>query len=252
APLDVTQASSETASIPFSSASILHVLPPPSLIVSPSSPRASMNPTACSSMEYGLTSIGSVGHTYSRNPSLTAPDPPSSTPIYNLCSSETHGYSADAAGGDASVELTRWCSHTAAPVGDLIFVWRLPTDENIANGQSLLVHDQRKYRSMLIYTNSSISKPEDWECKPTPKKFFVWFYGTDEIVVSNEVLFDATLLVSKQYVLAMGFALLEHLTKNFSFPESLWFLGIDFVFLGITVNNTARAIRNFEGIHPKQ
>ncbi|ONM06329.1 hypothetical protein ZEAMMB73_Zm00001d032913 [Zea mays] len=139
-----------------------------------------MNPTACSSMEYGLTSIGSVGHTYSRNPSLTAPDPPSSTPIYNLCSS-------DAAGGDASVELTRWCSHTAAPVGDLIFVWRLPTDENIANGQSLLVHDQRKYRSMLIYTNSSISKPEDWECKPTPKKFFVWFYGTDEI--SPVVLF---------------------------------------------------------------
>jgi hypothetical protein len=44
-------------------------------------------------------------------------------------------------------------------------------------------------------------------------------------VVSNEVLFDAT-LVSKQYVLAMGFALLEHLTKNFSFPEvkEFWFV----------------------------
>ncbi|PWZ26242.1 Uncharacterized protein YnbB [Zea mays] len=41
-------------------------------------------------------------------------------------------------------------------VPDGLEIPRLPTDENIANGQSLLVHDQRKYRSMLIYTNSSV------------------------------------------------------------------------------------------------
>jgi hypothetical protein len=55
-------------------------------------------------------------------------------------------------------------------------------------------------------------------------------------VVSNEVLFDAT-LVSKQYVLAMGFALLEHLTKFFSFPEvkEFWFvsnIGLLMVIIG--------------------
>ncbi|GAB2285616.1 Serine/threonine-protein phosphatase bsl2 [Dionaea muscipula] len=33
------------------------------------------------------------------------------------------GYSADAAGGDASVELTRRCRHAAAAVGDLIFIY---------------------------------------------------------------------------------------------------------------------------------
>ncbi|CAN6343913.1 unnamed protein product [Urochloa humidicola] len=35
----------------------------------------------------------------------------------------TGRYSADAAGGDASVELTRRCRHAAAAVGDLIFVY---------------------------------------------------------------------------------------------------------------------------------
>ena len=33
----------------------------------------------------------------------------------------------------------------------------------------------------LNSVSAQISKPEDWECKPTPKKFFVWFYGTDEM-----------------------------------------------------------------------
>lgn len=35
----------------------------------------------------------------------------------------TGRYSADAAGGDASVELTRPCRHAAAALGDLIFVY---------------------------------------------------------------------------------------------------------------------------------
>lgn len=35
----------------------------------------------------------------------------------------TGRYSADAAGGDASVELTRRCRHAAAAVGDLIFIY---------------------------------------------------------------------------------------------------------------------------------
>lgn len=32
-------------------------------------------------------------------------------------------YSADAAGGDAAVELTRLCRHAAAAVGDQIFIY---------------------------------------------------------------------------------------------------------------------------------
>jgi hypothetical protein len=35
----------------------------------------------------------------------------------------TGRYSADAAGGDAEVELTRRCRHAAAAVGDLIFIY---------------------------------------------------------------------------------------------------------------------------------
>jgi hypothetical protein len=35
----------------------------------------------------------------------------------------TGRYSADGAGGDASVELTRPCRHAAAALGDLIFVY---------------------------------------------------------------------------------------------------------------------------------
>jgi hypothetical protein len=56
-------------------------------------------------------------------------------------------------------------------------------------------------------------------------------------VVSNEVPSDATLLISKQYVLAMGFALLERLTEIFSFPEvkEFWFvinIGLLMVIIG--------------------
>lgn len=35
----------------------------------------------------------------------------------------TGRYSADAAGGDAAVELTRRCRHAASAVGDLIFIY---------------------------------------------------------------------------------------------------------------------------------
>ena len=35
----------------------------------------------------------------------------------------TGRYNADAAGGDAEVELTRRCRHAAAAVGDLIFIY---------------------------------------------------------------------------------------------------------------------------------
>ncbi|KAL8057912.1 hypothetical protein ABFX02_04G214600 [Erythranthe guttata] len=40
-----------------------------------------------------------------------------------VTSPRTGKYSADAAGGDASVELTRRCRHAAAAVGDLIFIY---------------------------------------------------------------------------------------------------------------------------------
>ncbi|KAE8688741.1 Serine/threonine-protein phosphatase BSL2 [Hibiscus syriacus] len=40
-----------------------------------------------------------------------------------VTSPRTGRYSADAAGGDASVELTRRCRHAAAVVGDLIFIY---------------------------------------------------------------------------------------------------------------------------------
>ncbi|KAJ7545490.1 hypothetical protein O6H91_09G122400 [Diphasiastrum complanatum] len=40
-----------------------------------------------------------------------------------VMSPRTGRYSADAAGGDASVELTRRCRHAAAAVGDLIFIY---------------------------------------------------------------------------------------------------------------------------------
>eukprot|EP00249_Psilotum_nudum_P023897 c29021_g2_i2 orf=373-3453(+) len=40
-----------------------------------------------------------------------------------VTSSRTGRYSADAAGGEASVELTRRCRHAAAAVGDLIFIY---------------------------------------------------------------------------------------------------------------------------------
>ncbi|XP_072951192.1 serine/threonine-protein phosphatase BSL3 isoform X1 [Typha angustifolia] len=40
-----------------------------------------------------------------------------------VTSPRTGQYSADAAGGDASVELTRRCRHAAAAVGDLIFIY---------------------------------------------------------------------------------------------------------------------------------
>lgn len=40
-----------------------------------------------------------------------------------VTSPRTGKYSADAAGGDAAVELTRRCRHAAAAVGDLIFIY---------------------------------------------------------------------------------------------------------------------------------
>lgn len=40
-----------------------------------------------------------------------------------VTSPRTGRYSADAAGGDAAVELTRRCRHAAAAVGDLIFIY---------------------------------------------------------------------------------------------------------------------------------
>uniref|UniRef100_A0A7N0VI02 Serine/threonine-protein phosphatase n=1 Tax=Kalanchoe fedtschenkoi TaxID=63787 RepID=A0A7N0VI02_KALFE len=40
-----------------------------------------------------------------------------------VTSSRTGRYSADAAGGDAAVELTRRCRHAAAAIGDLIFIY---------------------------------------------------------------------------------------------------------------------------------
>lgn len=40
-----------------------------------------------------------------------------------VTSPRTGRYSADAAGGEASVELTRRCRHAAASVGDLIFMY---------------------------------------------------------------------------------------------------------------------------------
>ena len=64
--------------------------------------------------------------------------------------------------------------------------------------------------------------------------YLVFTFGS---VVSNEVASHATLLISKQYVLAMGFALLEHLTEIFSFPEvkEFWFvsyIGLLMVIIG--------------------
>ncbi|KAK1263203.1 hypothetical protein QJS04_geneDACA009371 [Acorus gramineus] len=46
-----------------------------------------------------------------------------SSSIAVVTSPRTGRYSADAAGGDASVELTRRCRHAAAAVGDLIFIY---------------------------------------------------------------------------------------------------------------------------------
>jgi len=45
-------------------------------------------------------------------------------------------------------------------------------------------------------------------------------------VVSNKVASHAALLISKQYVLAMSFAMLEHLTEILIFPEvkEYWFI----------------------------
>ena len=40
-----------------------------------------------------------------------------------VTSPRTGRYSADAAGGDAAVELTRRCRHAAAAVGDLIYIY---------------------------------------------------------------------------------------------------------------------------------
>lgn len=40
-----------------------------------------------------------------------------------VTSPRTGRYSADAAGGDAAVELTRRCRHAASAVGDLIFIY---------------------------------------------------------------------------------------------------------------------------------
>lgn len=40
-----------------------------------------------------------------------------------VTSPRTGKFSADAAGGDAAVELTRRCRHAAAAVGDLIFIY---------------------------------------------------------------------------------------------------------------------------------
>ena len=40
-----------------------------------------------------------------------------------VTSPRTGRYSADAAGGDASVELTRRCRHAAAAINDMIFIY---------------------------------------------------------------------------------------------------------------------------------
>jgi hypothetical protein len=40
-----------------------------------------------------------------------------------VTSPRTGRYSADAAGGDASGELTRRCRHAAASVGDMIYIY---------------------------------------------------------------------------------------------------------------------------------
>jgi protein-S-isoprenylcysteine O-methyltransferase Ste14 len=63
-------------------------------------------------------------------------------------------------------------------------------------------------------------------------------------IVSNEVASHAALLISKQYVLAMGFAMLEHLTEILILPEvkEFWFVsntGLVMVIIGEIIRKLA-------------
>ena len=71
----------------------------------------------------------------------------------------TGRYSADAAGGDASVELTRRCRHAAAAVGDLIFVYG---GLRGGNHSSLMAH----IISTIMYNTAPLPHP------PTTHTFF--------------------------------------------------------------------------------
>uniref|UniRef100_A0A0A8YG44 Protein-S-isoprenylcysteine O-methyltransferase n=1 Tax=Arundo donax TaxID=35708 RepID=A0A0A8YG44_ARUDO len=78
----------------------------------------------------------------------------------------------------------------------------------------------------------------------------VFFHGSEYILAAafhgrrNVTATATSLLISKQYVLAMSFAMLEHLTENFLFPEvkEYWFvsnIGLLMVIIGEVIRKLA-------------
>jgi hypothetical protein len=59
---------------------------------------------------------------------------------------------------------------------DLLSLW-----VSLPSHLILYVSTRLASANALNSVSAQISKLEDWECKPTPKKFFVWFYDTDEM-----------------------------------------------------------------------
>uniref|UniRef100_A0A803LXM1 Serine/threonine-protein phosphatase n=1 Tax=Chenopodium quinoa TaxID=63459 RepID=A0A803LXM1_CHEQI len=81
-----------------------------------------------------------------------------------VTSPRTGRYSADAAGGDASVELTRRCRHAAAAVGDLIFIYgglrggRLPGRYGFADDR-LRENDPESVADGAVVLGSPVAPP---------------------------------------------------------------------------------------------
>jgi protein-S-isoprenylcysteine O-methyltransferase len=87
---------------------------------------------------------------------------------------------------------------------------------------------------LLIFVLNSYNSDRTWHCPN-------FIFGS---VVSNKVASHAALLISKQYVLAMSFAMLEHLTEILIFPEvkEYWFvsnIGLLMVLIGEIIRKLA-------------
>ncbi|KAL6511070.1 hypothetical protein OROGR_022194 [Orobanche gracilis] len=90
----------------------------------------------------------------------------------------TGRYSADAAGGDAAVELTRCCRHAAAAVGDLVFIYGV----SLSKGVEYLVEAAAAEAEAISATmaaakarqvNGEVELPDrdrGAEATPTPKR----------------------------------------------------------------------------------
>ncbi|PPR80643.1 hypothetical protein GOBAR_AA40071 [Gossypium barbadense] len=153
-----------------------------------------------------------------------------------VTSPRTGRYSADAAGGDASVELTRRCRHAAAAIGDLIFIYGGLRGGKIAFYSTICII---KFFSLSTEVIAHLLKPRGWK-PPVRRQFFLDCNEIADLCESAERIFAAepTVLQLKAPIKIFGdlhgqFGDLMRLFDEYGSPSTAGDIAyIDYVFLG--------------------